>query len=220
MDVNRFKYVRERLVALYKQMTEYTYSVIAPPESFLTFKELKKVSENPPIRGMDILGRNIERHMTITKMAVAIAIKGDDCRLAFSRPSQDLIEIYEGIQEYISLWLEVKRNLGWLSAASLEELETLEAVAKYIFSPYTEYKAREQVNAFGKTSTGEFTLNDALLGVWIYGSAGAEDISFISHIAIYKEEMGLTTRHVSSRSESLEDLLRGTSFGSGISTLF
>lgn len=220
MDVNRFKHVRERLVVLYKMITEYTYSVVAPPSSFFTLKELKKIKQSPPVRGMDVLAKPIERQMTIVKMATALAINGDDCALAFSKPSQDLIEIYEGIQEYIMLWLEVKRNLGWLQTASLEELAELEAVAKYIFSPYTEYKAREQVDAFGRSSTGEFTLTDALKGIWIYGASGSEDYSFISHISMYKEEMGLTNYSVSPRSESLEDLLRNASFGSGISTLF
>jgi len=220
MDVHRFKHVRERLVALYKMMTEYTYSVVAPPGSFLTYKQLRVVENAPTFRGMEVLGRPIERQMTITKMALAIGISQEECNLAFSRPSQDLIEIYEGIQEYIMLWLEVKRNLGWLQTASLEELSALEAVAKYIFSPYTEYKAREQADAFGRSSTGEFTLTDALKGIWIYGSSGSEDYSFISHIALYKEEMGLTTAPARTHSESLEDLLRNASFGSGISTLF
>lgn len=219
MDINRFKHVRDRLVALYKMMTEYTYDVVAPHGSFLTLRDLKRAKTAPTILGVDFLAKPMDQQITIVKMATAIGINGDDCGLGFRYPSRDIVEIYEGIQEYIMLWLEVKRNFNWLHTASLEELSELEAVAKYIFSPYTEYKAREQAEAFGYNGTGEYTLADALRGVWIYGSSGTEEISFVSHIALYKEEMGLSSYSAPTRSESLEDLLKDYSFGSGISKI-
>ncbi|QDH47133.1 hypothetical protein PQC06_gp029 [Aeromonas phage LAh10] len=221
MIYERYNAVRKRLIELHKAMTKYTYDVVAPPSAFMQMEELKDTVERERYKiGLDRLGDLVERPMTIMKMASAISINGDDSQIHFRWPRRDIPDIYENIQEYIKLWLEIKTDYAWLKAASLEELEYLEAVAKFVFGPYKEYRAGKINKEINRGGTGSDLL-DALTGVWMLGEEGMQEISFVSHIALYREANGIS-KGVSTNlghSETLESLLRGSSFGGGMGGL-
>lgn len=224
MSQERYIAVRERLIELFPLITEYTYDVVASPSIFLSLKRLKEISEaDDRLIGTEIIGNVVERQINIPKMAQAISLNGEYTEMAFRYPSRAIPQIYEGIQEYIKLWIEVKTDYGWLPTPSLEELGELEAVAKFIFTAYKEYYFAKIAKQSGYKADATGTMQSALMSIWMFGKdALQEDISFISYIALYKESQGLGghQRSEHGRSESLDELLNGSyGFGSGIQGL-
>lgn len=220
MDYRRFNVIRARLVELYKVITEYTFEIVAPPSTFMQLKAMKNIDRAQFLIGTERMGLAVRRDMTITKMTTAISLNGDETQMAFRFPSRDIPRVYESIQEYIQLWLEVKTDWGWFETARLEELEELEAVAKFIFTPYKEYHAAKIAKEFGYKNTEDISLVNTMRSLWMFGSTPQEELSFVSYVSLYKEAQGLTKHHQSSygRSETLEELLGGN-YGSGIQSL-
>ena len=210
MDLTRYKHVRENLVRLYKMITEETFNVYIPKSSFLSLKQIKHLEKNPPINGMESYETIVERPLTILRMAQAFSMIGeDDVNLAFRYPRRDIPKIYNGIQDYIMYWLEIKRHWARFDAPSLDELEILEKIAKYVFSAYKEYHIQEVNDKFGVAKQSDMTLMDYIKGTWMYGEQFQENISFISHLAIYREENNLSQSHhiTQSSSDILRDLM-------------
>lgn len=210
MDLTRYKHVRENLVNLYKMITEETFNVYIPKSSFLSLKQIKHLEKNPPINGMGSYEAVVERPLTILRMAQAFSMIGeDDVNLAFRYPRRDIPRIYNGIQDYIMYWLEIKRYWARFDAPSLDELEILEKIAKYVFSAYKEYHIQEVNDKFGVTKQSDMTLMDYIKGTWMYGEQFQDNISFISHLAVYREENNLSqTHHITqSSSDILRDLM-------------
>lgn len=220
MNYERFNFIRERLVELYPLITEYTFEIVAPASTFLELKQLQGLDKTEYRPGTERVGIPVVRPLTITQLTKALTLNGNDAELYFRWPSRDIIRIYEGIQEYIKLWLEIKVDWGWFESARLEELEELEAVAKFVFTPYKEYHAAKVAKEFGYQSTGDMSLVNSMRSLWMFGNTVTEDISFVSHIAMYKEGQGLTQQTQSSygRSETLEELLN-SGFGAGLQGL-
>lgn len=221
MNYKRYNVVRARLIELHQVITEYTFEVVAPPSTFLQLKELKNIDKTASLMGTERIGIAVQRPMTITKMTIALGLNGVDAPMSFRYPSKDIPVIFESIQEYIQLWLEIKVDWGWFESARLEELEELEAVAKFVFTPYKEYHAARVAKEFGHHSTQDMTLVNTMRSIWMFGSQAAEEISFVSYIALYKEAQGLGNRTTSTlgKSESLEELLGGGMFGHGLQSL-
>lgn len=207
MDLTRYNHVRENLVSLYKTITEETFNVYIPKSSFLSLKQIKQIEKNPPINGMESYDNVIERPLSILRMAQAFSMVGeDDVNLAFRYPRKDIPRIYNTIQDYIMYWLEIKRNYARFDSPGLDELEILEKVAKYVFSAYKEYHIQEVNDKFGVVKQSDMTLMDYIKGTWMYGEQFQENISFISHLAVYREENNLSQSHHITQSSS--DLLR------------
>lgn len=170
MSNERYIAVRERLIELFPVMTEYTYEIVAAPSIFLPLKQLKNIdSADDRLIGTEIVGNVVERQVTIAKMSEAISINGECTEMAFRRPSRVIPEIYESIQEYIKLWIEIKTDYSWLPSPQLEELERLERVAKFVFTPYKEYYYAKIAKATGVSAQADTTMQGALLSIWMFG---------------------------------------------------
>lgn len=207
MDLSRYNHIRESLVALYKTITEETFNVYIPKSSFLSLNQIKKLENSPPINGIESYDNVVERPLSILRIAQAFSMVGeDDVNLAFRYPRKDIPKIYNTIQDYIMYWLEIKRHYARFDSPGLEELGILEKIAKYVFSAYKEYHIQEVNDKFGVSSQAEMTLMDYIKGTWMYGEQYQDNISFISHLAVYREENNLSEGHHITQSSS--DLLR------------
>ncbi|UOX39595.1 putative SH2 domain containing protein [Aeromonas phage ZPAH34] len=192
MDVERYMYNRERLVALYEYISNKTFHIFAPRQYFLSFDQIKQMEKHPPIMGLEMFGQVIERPITIARLCDMFLYMGENAGFSFRYPSKDIIPMYTNIQEYISTWCEVMGKLPWLERPKMQELEILEKIAKYIFGWYRQYQMQEINKSCGNSHNTELVLLDALTTTWRYGYDTREGPSFISHLSIFKEaEQGL-----------------------------
>ena len=181
--------VREDLVKLYQLITTKTFYVIAPRSVFLTTEQLSRISSNPPPGGLDRFTNIVEMPVSIDKIVLAYEIAGDGFEIGFKRPQQDIPIIYESIQEYIRLWVDVKINAYGYKTATIKELRALEMVSKSIFYAYKYYYDQEISKRFKEGSdTTEFELANLVFGSIAYGS-GDNNLSFISYIDQYYDKI-------------------------------
>ena len=188
--------VRTELVKLYEVITQRHFSVIAPRSVFFTTEQLERIARNPPPGGVERFTEPTERGVTIEKMVLAYEIGGDDFELAFKRPKRDIPEIYETIQEYIRLWVDIKINSYGYKTATIEELRKLENVARSLFGIYRYYYELDIEEKFDKkASNTEFELANMALAGLAYGNRPSE-ISFISYIDHYQEKINAKSENV------------------------
>lgn len=185
--------VREDLCKLYDIITKKLFYVIAPRSVFLTTEQLTAMSNNPPPGGIERFFMVTEMPVTIEKMITAYEIGGEDFQLSFRYPHKDIPIIYETVQEYIRLWVDVKMNSYSYKTASINELKALESVSKSLFYAYKYYYDMEYNKRVteGSGST-EFELANLVYGKIAYGSDGST-LSFISYVDQYYDRMQLTS---------------------------
>lgn len=189
--------VRAELVRLYKLMTQRYYPVIAPRSVFLTTEQLEQLEKNPPVGGLARFSRLIETSVTIEKIIIAYEIGDVDFEMGFRHPSRDIPIIYETIQESIRLWIDIKMNSYSYKTASIEELRAMEKVARNLFSSYRHYyreNIREELNSTKKQT--EFSMANLYISMLKYGQDGPDDISFVSYIDKYYEQINSRQEHI------------------------
>lgn len=188
--ISHYNEVRAELMRLYKIMTQKYFTIIAPRSTFFTIEQLERIDNNPPIGGLSVFSERIESQTTIENIIRAYLIAEEDINLGFRYPSRDIPLIYETLQESIRLWIDMKINSYSYSTAPIEELRAMETVAKNIFGPYRHYY-RERVKKEMK-ETVQYT-KDSMANLYMtllrYGFDGPDDVSFVSYIDLYQEQM-------------------------------
>lgn len=182
--------VRAELIRLHDVMTKKYFTIIAPRSIFLTIEQLERIDKNPPLGGLSMFSDKIESQTTIENIIRAFLIAEEDINLGFRYPSRDIPVIYETLQESIRLWIDMKVNSYSYSTAPVTELRAMETVAKNLFGPYRHYY-REQVKKEMK-ETVQYTKNsmaNLYMTLLRYGFDGPDDVSFISYIDMYEEQM-------------------------------
>lgn len=212
MNVQRYTYLRNELIRLYKLFTERTFLVTIPLSSFMTLKELERAKENPPLIGFEHLSENVERPLTINKILLAVSIMDVHLNIGFTRPRQDIPVIYDAIENWIQHWIEIKLNAGYLQSPPIEELELIEKLGRHIFTYYAHYHHEKINKVMRVTNTSELTLLDVLQGRIMYGADFDQPISYISHLDHYKAQVGYSGS--SSSHGGALDFLKG--FGAGL----
>lgn len=182
--------VRAELVRLYKMITSKPFPVIAPRSVFLSTEQLEALEKNPPVGGLSRFSRVVETYVTIEKIIRAYDIGDDDFELGFTRPSRDIPIIYEALQEYVRLWIDVKLNTYNYGTASLEELRAIEKVTRSLFHPYRHYY-RERVRGEMEKGGNKESLGMAnfFLSMLSYGQEGPDDISYVSYVDSYNDRL-------------------------------
>lgn len=187
MNVERYTVVRERLVELFKIITEKTWPVVIPRSNLISVELLKKINERDPYGALDRLEELGERNLTIQRLCDAFVIMDDEVQLGFQKPRRDTVEIYLIIQEYLRLWVEIKTDFSWFNSPPLEELEILEKIAKFVFNAYRSYKMEEITDSFGGYQAEDMSLFNILKAQMVYGADIREGISFISYLSSYRD---------------------------------
>jgi hypothetical protein len=213
MHTDRYTYIRNELIRLYKLFTERTFVVVMPVASFLSTRQLKHFEENPPINGFESLMENTERPYTIYHILRSVDLMGENFRIGFRYPREDIPVIFDSIQTWIQHWIEVKHNGGYLRTPDIKELELIEKLGRYIFTAYAHYHHEKINRTLHVPNTKNLTLLDALRGRMMYGADFDEPISYISHLDNYKSEIGYRDFSPGVSSETL-GFLKG--FGGGL----
>lgn len=187
---DHFRKVRGELVRLYEFMTDKQFPVIAPRSVFLTTRQLENIEKNPPPGGTSRFSRRIEMHVSIQRIVNAYEIGGSEFEMGFARPKTDIPLIYEAIQEYVRLWVDIKINSYNYQTADIKELRALEAVSRSLFSIYKYYREMdEQEKMRVGTDETEFALANLNFGHLQYGLSGFKDIGFVSYVDQYYEKL-------------------------------
>lgn len=182
--------IRAELVRIYNIITTKPYAVIAPRSVFLTTEQLESLEKNPPVSGLFRFSRVIETYVTIEKIIKAYHLGDDDFELGFARPSRDIPEVYELLQEYVRLWIDVKLNTYNYGTASIDELKAIEKVTRNLFHPYRHYyreKVRGEMNGKGDVET--LGLDNFFIAMLKYGQEGPDDISYVSYVDQYQDRL-------------------------------
>lgn len=193
MQIERYTFLRNELRRLYVVLTEQTFVVSIPLSSFMTLKQLDKAKDNPPLTGFETLEIPVERPFTVQRILQAVEIMGEDLRIGFRHPRQDIPNLYNSIQDWIRYWIEIKRDAGYLRTPAIPELELIEKFAKHLFGAYAHYHYEKINKTLNVGHAGEMTLLDALKGRMMFGTDMDEQLSFISHLDEYKSSIGHTS---------------------------
>lgn len=194
MNFSRYDSIRKRLIELYNLLNNKVYRVWIAPEKLMTLDQIR----NRPVYHQEGFANDAnyysEKQMRGYKIPKLIELMDnlESYRdLTFEKPTATIVEIYEGIQEWISLWCDIMRNLPDMKHPVLMELRRIENFAYLIFPEYKRMKPylvkqsnskaaleAQLVNDKGlATLTALFGMNSAMTGTF-----RSESISWYSHL--------------------------------------
>lgn len=188
----RYEVVRARLIELYNILSFQTYPVWIAPETLMTTEQLRGRYEQRNEGFANDVNYFTEpqlRELRIPKLMGMLENIDSHEKLGFSNANRVVVEIYESIQEYLSLWCEIIRTNCW-RYPPMEELRKLENIAYLIYPKYKvikPFKVNQEIrekyrddamhNAQGLMGMG------ALFMMHRMGTGkGEEDYSFVSHL--------------------------------------
>lgn len=188
--LNHYRKVASELIRLYEFITDRHFPVIAPRSVFLTTEQLEKLEKFPPAGGLSRFTRRMEVDVSIEKIMHAYEIGGDTFEMGFKYPKRDIPIIYEAVQEYIRLWVDIKINAVGYNTATVDELRALERVSRSLFGIYKYYREEEEEERLkGNDETTDYGLANVALSLMQFGSGEAKGLSFISYIDQYHDKL-------------------------------
>lgn len=188
INFSRYVAIRERLIFLFNIINNREYKIWVAPKTLMSIEELR---DRPYVTFQGSLGDpNYYNEpqlikFTIPKLISIIPNAPSVDSFGFSNPNHTIIEIYESIQEYISLWCEIMVNTNEFKTPPRQELRQLETVAWFIYKLYAKIKPFKLNNDIRLEVETDMQLNQrglAGLGVLFGSSARKDDLSFISHL--------------------------------------
>lgn len=188
--VNHYRKVSSELIKLYEFITDTHFPVIAPRSVFLTTEQLEKLEKFPPAGGLSRFTKRMEVDVSIEKIMHAYEIGGDTFEMGFKYPKRDIPIIYEAIQEYIRLWVDIKINAVGYNTATIEELRALERVSRSLFGIYKYYREEEEEERL-KSNDGmtDYSLANVAMALMQFGGGEAKGLSFVSYVDQYYDKL-------------------------------
>lgn len=187
-----YQQVRKALVELYYFITERQFPVVTTRSVFLTTEQIEKIEKFPPPGGLGRFTRRTEMDVTIKEIMLAYEIGGADFEMGFARPAKDVPVIYEAVQEYIRLWVDIILNTYGYKVATISELRALERVSRSLFGVYKYYRQEEEREKYNRNNGAvddEYGIANIVLGVLENGLHGMGELSFVSYVDQYYEKI-------------------------------
>lgn len=188
----RYKAIRERLIILHRILTKRAYPVHVYPSHLMTTEQLRdresyQLEDTIPDR--DFYERPTPRSMKVVDIVEILQNVNAELPLAFSNPHKNIIEIYENIQEYGSLWVELKNQVSGYCVIDPEEIRKLEGLSFYLYDQYRQIKTylmnRELRTTYGRYKDDPKTLLD-YVGILGLPSASHGKKSIVpDHVSYY-----------------------------------
>lgn len=190
--VEHYAKVSSELFKLYEFLTQRHFPVRAPRSVFLTTEQLEKLERFPPPGGLERFSRPIDIDVSIERIMQAYEIGGDAFEMGFKKPSRDIPVIYEAVQEYIRLWVDIKLNYTSYNTASIDELRCLERVSRSLFGIYKYFRKQEEETKLAGANYTEYEIANVMLSFMQYGSGEADGLSFVSYVDKYYDQLKAT----------------------------
>lgn len=139
----RHKSIRKRLSVLWVILTKRLYPVWVLPTHTMSTDEIRdrefKMHENT-VPDHEFYERPIERRITIAALIDLMERVNDSSPVTINKAQKNVVEIYETIQEYNSLWYELMITHSGYSNLPMAEIKGLESVSAYLYNDYRKLK--------------------------------------------------------------------------------
>lgn len=188
MTQSRYMHIRERVFFLYNILNNRMYGVWVAPKTLMSIEEIRDRSTT--VNEGSIPDSNYFNEYQIRKLTIPTIIDllpnvmGPN-DLGFDNAGVVVTEIYESIQEYISLWCEIMTNAPEFKTPSTTELRYLETLAYHIFPLYKKIKPYKVDADIERQMREDKALNRrGLLGLGVLFGYNKKmgEISFVSHL--------------------------------------
>lgn len=139
ISVERYHSIRERLITLHSIITKRTYPVWVFPSHQMTLDQIRNretYQSDNTIADSDYYNRPVSRQLKIPAIIELLKNVTDEQPLKLNQPNKNVIQVFEVIQEYNSLWYELyltNSNYGSINPA---EIEYLERLSFYLYEDY------------------------------------------------------------------------------------
>lgn len=209
MSFERYTRVRERLIELYEIIVGRIYEVWIAPASLMSIEQIRNretITLGDSSTYDDEYTDYQKRRLTIKMICDKLDTINSHRDIGFIDANNSVVEIYESVQEYIRLWLEIRRDIEHFQTATIDELRRLEGIAYLVFPIYKQVKSfsnKLKLKEMTETSKSEGAYGLAGLGsIMMVESMGGpkllEEISFVSHIDDYENASDLSSANISS----------------------
>lgn len=139
----RYDFIRNRLIYLYNLVQHRGYRVHIAPEKMMSLEEVRA---RPTYTQEGFANdTNFYSEMSMRVMRIPMIIQymenftsADD--IHFERYNKSIVEIYEGLTEYVALWCEIIKHAPDFKAPTFTELRELESLAYLLFNKYKRIK--------------------------------------------------------------------------------
>lgn len=188
MTESRYNTLRSRVLKLFNILNNRQYEVWVTPTTMMDLDQLRgryERREEGFANDTTFYSDHQVRRMKIPNIIDLLPNCTSANDLGFRNANDAVVEIYESIQEYISLWCELRSNAPEFPTPSNEELRYLETLAYYLFPMYKKIKPFKMTADINRQLAQDEALNrKGLLGMgMLFGyNKQMDDISFISHL--------------------------------------
>lgn len=188
MTNSRYHAIRERVFYLFNILNNRLYEVWVTPTTLMS---IEQVRERGQYRQEGFANDNNYyaefqvRRMEVPKLIDLLPNVTSETDIGFRNANDAVVEIYEAIQEYISLWCELMTNAPEFPTPPRTELRYLETFAYYLFPTYKKIKPFKMTNDINRQLEQDIALNKkGLMGLGMLFSYNkkVDDISFVSHL--------------------------------------
>ena len=192
LPLSRYNTIRERLIFLHNILQNRTYVVYATPKMLMSLDQLRdrtEYSQENVVGDSTYYDEYQERKLTIPKIIEILPNLISEKELGFRKPNTVVVEIYESIQEYLRLWVELNNAAPEFKLPPIDELRNLELMAYTIFNEYKRIKHHlNNRHRYEKQTDSDETMRanllglGRLLGMAAIGKGEGDEISFISYL--------------------------------------
>lgn len=216
----RYNAIRSQLIVLYQVLTKRTYPVWVYPTQMMTTEQIRNrdvYRSDDTIPDHGYYDTPQQRMLKITDMIKLLENVTDEQPLKINNPKINVIQIYETIQEYGSLWYELYLTNSNFGNINPEEIRYIETLALYLYEDYRQIKSY-QINAgYRKQHKTQHEGMSGLMGLLQISSRG-NSAAVVEHISYYDL---MTTRVIPNMSQgpSVDDSLYAKRFNGGSDTL-
>lgn len=190
---SRYEFVRNRLIELYNIVQHRTYKIWIAPEKLMSLDQLRSrptYTQEGFANDGDFYS---EKRMWTYRIPQMLNLLGNIQNVHdfdFDKPSKTIVEIYESIIEYVSLWCEIYKNAPEFKTPPYQELRRLENFAYILFSEYKRIKPFVKREGNKKLYQNDSTLESKGLAglhalftrISMHSGQGDGEISFYSHL--------------------------------------
>jgi hypothetical protein len=188
MTESRYNALRLRVFKLFNILNNRQYEVWVTPATLMTLEQMR---DREQYRQEGFANDNTYysefqvRRMKVPQIIDLLPNVTGPNDLGFRDANDTVVEIYESIQEYISLWCEMMTNAPEFPTPPTTELRYLETLAYHLFPMYKKIKPFKMTHDINKQMREDEALNrKGLMGLGMLFSYNKklDDISFVSHL--------------------------------------
>lgn len=199
LDINRYHHLREEIFRLYNILNNRLYPVRVTPVMMMTVEELRNretFTRDDAIGDPTMYEDYQEIQMECWRIIKILPNLVKERDLAFARPNDHIVEIFEAAQNYLRYWVELVTNATEFRPPPLDELRDIEALAYCLYPEYKKIKQYLLVRDSYLTKEDQakqvedgFMSLAALFGMMSGGEGKKDNLDFISHL----EGLGIDT---------------------------